>query len=115
MRTAFVSLALVAASAASFANCVGSQTLYTCTDASGNTYTVNKLGATTTVTGSNAATGAQWNQQSNQVGNTTFVNGQNNGRSWNNTITTTGSTTTQSGVDSHGRPFYKTCNAYGCY
>jgi hypothetical protein len=34
-----------------FASCVGGPTLQTCTDGSGNSYTVNRMGNTTTVNG----------------------------------------------------------------
>jgi hypothetical protein len=115
MRLPLLAASLFALHAAAFAGCVGSPSFYTCTDDTGNTYTVSKMGNMTSVTGSNPSTGSQWNQQSSQLGNSTFVTGQTNGRNWNNTITTTGGTTTQSGIDSQGRPFFKTCTAAGCY
>ena len=98
------------------AGCFGSETFYTCNDASGNAYTVNKLGNTTLVNGQNQTTGSQWNERSTRVGNTTYIDGQAaNGRNWNSTITTNGGVTTQSGTDSRGQPFTKVCTAYGCF
>lgn len=121
------------------ANCVGSGSFYTCTDAEGNNYSVSKYGNTTQVYGSNSNTGNTWNQTSNQVGNSTYTYGTaangnswnttetrsgnttyssgvgSNGNAWNGTSTTYGGTTTYSGTDSHGNFVTKSCNAYGCF
>lgn len=115
MRTFLITSALALACGAASAQCIGSGSLYTCSDSSGNSYTVNRLGSMTMMSGSNAATGSQWSQTSSQLGNTTYINGQTNGRAWNNTITTMPGMTMQSGTDSRGRSFTKTCNAYGCF
>lgn len=86
----------------SFANCFGSDNFYTCNDASGNSYTVNKFGNTTMMNGYNANTGSAWNQNSNTLGNTTYINGNTNGRSWSETITPYSTY----GTDSQGKSYY---------
>ena len=106
----------IAVASASFANatCFGSANMYTCNDASGNSYNVQKYGNTTNVQGYNSGTGSSWNQTSNTMGNTTFINGSTNGNSWNQTIQTMPGMTTYSGTDSRGNSFNKTCTAFGC-
>lgn len=106
---------LVGVCAAASAACIGSGSLYTCSDDAGNAYTVSRMGSTTTVNGSNPSTGSLWSQQSSRIGDTTITTGQTNGRSWNSTTQSVGGMTIQSGSDSRGRPFSKTCTAYGCF
>lgn len=97
---------LMAMSAMSWAGCTGSSTYYTCSDDSGNTYSVNKIGNYTMTQGHNYNTGASWNSTSNTIGNTTYQNGRAaNGNSWNQTITDYGSSTHYSGTDSNGNYF----------
>lgn len=62
------------------AACYGSGTSYTCNDASGNSYNVQKYGNTTNMQGYNAGTGSNWTQNSQTYGNTTQIQGQANGR-----------------------------------
>lgn len=98
------------------ANCFGSGSYQTCTDSSGNTYSVQRYGNTTQLQGYNADTGNNWSQSSSTYGNTTYHNGTAaNGNSWSGTTSTYGGTTTYQGIDSQGQSYYKTCNSYGCY
>ncbi|MNF01934.1 hypothetical protein [Ensifer canadensis] len=83
MKTLIAALALSLIAAPAFALCIGSDTLQSCTDTSGNSYTINRMGNTTFMNGSNAETGSQWNQTSTTVGNSTFHNGTDkDGNSW---------------------------------
>ncbi len=105
---------LMLISTATFASCYGSGSFYTCNDASGNSYNVQKYGNTTNMQGYNASTGSNWSQNSQTIGNTTYINGNSNGNGWNQTIQTMPGMTTYSGTDSRGNSFYRTCTAYGC-
>jgi hypothetical protein len=97
------------------AACTGFGNMRTCTDESGNTYTVNRFGNTTTVQGSNPYTDSQWNQTTSTFGNRTTTNGMSNGRPWNETQTQWGNNQTVTGTDSYGRPYSYTCSPnYGC-
>lgn len=95
------------------AACIGSDTLATCTDDSGNTYTVNRMGDTTMVNGSNPD-GSTWSQTSQTMGNMTVTNGETNGQPWNMTQQNLGGMTTYSGTNAAGQPFNHTCTAFGC-
>jgi hypothetical protein len=107
---------LVLLSGTAQANCIGSGSLKTCYDNSGNTYTVQKLGNSTYVNGQNANTGTSWNQQSQKLGNSTLTTGTDaDGNSWNSTATKVGNSTFINGTDSDGNAFSQTCNKYGCY
>jgi len=109
---------IVLASATAFAanaSCFGSSNIYSCNDQNGNTYNVQKFGNTTNMQGYNASTGSTWSQNSQTYGNSTFIQGNSNGNSWNQTIQTMPGMTTYSGTDSSGNSFHKTCTAYGCY
>lgn len=114
MKKIVISLAALLTTASVYANCFGSANMYTCNDASGNSYNVQKFGNTTNVQGYNSATGSSWNQSSNTLGNTTYINGSTNGRAWNETIQTMPGMTTYSGTDSRGNSFNRTCTAFGC-
>jgi hypothetical protein len=114
MKQLLISVALCASASVSFANCYGSATSYNCNDASGNSYNVQKYGNSTNMQGSNAGTGSTWTQNSQTYGNTTQIQGNTNGNSWNQTIQTMPGMTIQSGTDSSGRSFNKTCTAFGC-
>jgi hypothetical protein len=97
------------------ANCYGTGAYRTCTDtSSGNTYNVQRYGNTTNVQGFNSQTGSQWTQNSQTLGNTTYIQGNTNGNNWNQTITTMPGMTIQSGTDSRGNSFNKTCTVWGC-
>ncbi len=87
------------------ANCYGSANMYNCYDTqSGNSYNVFKSGNSTYMQGYNAGTGSSWSQQSNTIGNTTFMNGtSSSGSSWNQTITPN----SVYGTDSRGNNFYR--------
>jgi hypothetical protein len=104
------------ASVPAFANCVGSPTFQTCADQNGNTYSVNRLGNTTTVNGYNGQAGSSWNETATTIGNNTTINGNAaNGQHWNENINSYGNgNRTISGVDSNGNAFSKTCTPYGC-
>jgi hypothetical protein len=108
--------AAVLISAPAFANCIGGAYLQTCNDVNGNSYTVNRMGNTTQVSGYNPNTGSQWNQTSQTIGNSTYTNGRAaNGASWNETQTNYGNGMRSiNGTDSNGNSFSKTCTAYGC-
>lgn len=98
------------------AACVGTGSFKSCTDDSGNSYTVNKLGNSTYVQGTNAETGSSWNQQTHRSGNTSNTYGSSaDGSTWNSTTYRNGSTTNTYGTDSKGNSFSRTCNQYGCY
>jgi len=98
-----------------YAGCFGSPNFYTCNDASGNNYTVNRFGNMTTMQGSNPYTGSQWNQTTNRLGNMAITNGMTNGRSWNETQTYLGGgNSAVNGMDSRGQFYSYTCNQYGC-
>lgn len=110
----FFTLALLVPTLAGAA-CFGSGSMYTCNDASGNTYNVQRYGNTTQVQGYNGQTGNSWSQSSTTMGNTTITNGTaGNGNSWNSTTTTMPGMSTTYGTDSRGNTFSRTCNAYGC-
>lgn len=79
-----ISAAIISTQA--FAACMGSGNLSTCYDSSGNNYTVNRMGNSTFMQGSNSRTGSNWSQQSTTFGNTTIHNGRDsNGDHWNTT------------------------------
>ncbi len=112
----FLAIALVFGASQSMAECFGSDSFQTCYDGSGNSYTVNRYGNTTSTNGYNAQTGSTWSQQSHTYGNITQHNGASNGNSWNMTQTQNGFGQTFSGTDSGGNSFHTTCDAFGnCY
>lgn len=141
MKSTALFIACVAASMLGQASaaCYGSSTFKTCTDQSGNTYNVQRIGNTTQVNGYNSATGSNWNQSSQRIGNSTFTTGtdsdgnswnqnsqklgdttiqsgyDSNGRSYNGTVRKVGNSVNYSGTDSNGNYYNKTCNEYGCY
>jgi hypothetical protein len=113
---AFLAALLLAAPLALHAQttCFGSGAFQTCTDASGNTYNIQRFGNTTMMQGSNP-NGSQWNQTSQTLGNTTYQNGTAaNGRPWNDTTTNLPGMQIHQGMDSHGRPYSLTCTQWGC-
>lgn len=116
MKKSWLALIVFLSTQPAFAdNCVGSANLYTCTDSSGNSYSVNKIGNSTYMNGSNARTGKQWSQNSSTFGNQTYMNGRNSeGKTWNQNITNFGSGTSYSGTDSDGNSFNKFCGPLGC-
>ena len=116
MRTFLLATVFVVFGSPAFAACVGTSNFYRCNDASGNQYTVNRMGNTTTVQGSNPNTGSQWNQTSNTFGNMTMTQGQTNGRPWNETQTNLGNGFgIVNGTNSRGKPYSYNCAPYtGC-
>lgn len=112
--TAIASMLLFAGAVS--AECIGSGNLKTCYDNSGNSYTVQKFGDSTYVSGYNSKTGSSWNQDSQKIGNSTFTNGKSaDGQSWNSTSTKIGDSVMTYGKDSNGKPFTTVCGKYGCY
>lgn len=79
---AFVGMVAFAGSAS--AACYGSQNYQNCYDAqSGNNYSIQRYGNTTTMQGNNYRTGNSWNQNSYTNGNTTSHYGNDSrGNSW---------------------------------
>ena len=91
------------------AACVGTGTYKSCTDASGNHYTVNKFGDQTIVNGSNSNTGTRWSQTSTQMGDMTITNGRAaDGKTWHSTSQRVGDMVIQNGTDSDGNFFNNT-------
>ena len=91
------------------AGCVGTEDFKSCTDASGNHYTVNKFGDQTIVNGSNYNTGNTWSQTSTHLGDMTITNGRAaDGGSWNSTSQRVGDMVIQNGTDSDGNSFNNT-------
>jgi hypothetical protein len=114
MKKLAILLSLSAAAFGAQAQCFGSGSFQTCTDASGNSYTVNRMGNTTMVNGSGP--NGTWNQTSQTIGNTTFHNGQAvNGNNWHGSTQSIGNMQIHQGVDSRGSSYQKTCTPYGCY
>ena len=98
------------------AACLGTGQFQNCYEnVNGNTYSVQRMGNTTYLNGSNSATGTNWRQTSTSFGNTTFHNGSVNGNNWNMTDQRIGNTRILSGNDSQGHYFNYTCNQFGCY
>ena len=98
------------------ATCAGTPNDYVCTDASGNHYSAIRYGGSTFVSGSNATGGRTWWRHTQSIGNTTFSDGQANGRGWNHTtIDLGGGTRATYGTDSSGRPYSSICGPHGCY
>lgn len=115
MKTTLFALMLWLTAGLANASCYGTPGYTTCSDYSGNSYSVQRYGNTTTLQGYNASTSSSWSQNSQTYGNTTYIQGNSNGRTWNQTIQTMPGMTIQSGTDSRGHSFYRTCTAYGCY
>lgn len=116
MKPVILSVLLAAAFATSAeATCIGSGNFQSCTDTSGNNYTVNRLGNTTIMNGSNAYTGSTWSQNSMTTGNSTYTTGtDSDGNGWNMNQQRIGSTTIYSGTDSDGNSFSGSCSQFGC-
>lgn len=87
MRVMFSALLLIVSAMPVAAACVGSGSYQSCYDPqSGNSYSVQRYGNTTTMYGNNAKTGSSWSQQSTDFGNTTMHNGRDSrGNSWTTT------------------------------
>lgn len=110
MRILIASIAATAALAAApsaIAGCTGTGSFQTCYDAqSGNNYSVQRFGNTTTIQGFNSNTGSSWNQTSQQIGNTTLHNGMSSdGSPWSGSSQRIGNQTYHQGIDSSGEPY----------
>lgn len=114
MKTIFIATLVLLTAGLAKAGCYGSPGYTTCHDVSGNSYQIQRYGNSTYMQGYNAYTASSWSQNSQTYGNTTRIQGQSNGSSWNQTIQTLPGMTIQSGTDSRGHSFYRTCTAYGC-
>jgi hypothetical protein len=97
-------------------SCYGTSALRICTDASGNTYTTQRIGDLSYTDGHNAQTGSSWNQSTQRIGDMSFTTGTDaDGDSWNSTTQRIGDTTFQYGTNSEGESFSSSCNEHGCY
>lgn len=98
------------------AQCVGTDSFYTCSDSSGNTYSVSKYGDTTSVTGSNP-NGSSWSQNTQSFGGSSYTNGTAaDGSAWSSNTTNFASGTMTTGTDSRGNSFSSYCDNFGnCY
>jgi len=76
MRRVGFAAAIAAIFAVNAANaaCYGTDTFQNCDDNSGNSYTINRFGDTTMMTGGNAQTGSSGSQNSTTLGDNTFHN-----------------------------------------
>lgn len=115
MKSVLLASVLLIASAA-HAGCFGSESFKTCTDDSGNSYTINRLGNSTYMQGSNPYTGNTWSQETHRSGNSSNTYGMDSdGNNWNSNTYRTPSGSTTYGTDSNGRSFNRTCNQFGCF
>lgn len=112
MKAAIVASLLLAGAAAN-AMCTGTPGFQTCTDSSGNSYSVQRHGGSMHMNGYNANTGSTWSQSSQTYGNATYHNGQTNGSSWSGTTQNIGNMQFNNGVDSRGRAYSSTCQRIG--
>ncbi|MEM5449531.1 MULTISPECIES: hypothetical protein [Paraburkholderia] len=102
---------------AAFAKCWGNDAFQNCVDESGNSYTVQRFGNTSTVNGyQQKLPGEAWEQTGASIGDTTFITGQAaDGSTWTETITNYGNgTRTISGMDGKGLVYNKYCTVSGC-
>lgn len=114
MKLALAAAFVFVVSAADAA-CFGTGAFRSCTDDSGNSYTINRLGNSTYMNGHNARTGSTWNQNSNTFGNTTIHNGRDSsGNSWNVQENRFGNVRTWNGYDSRGNRVNRTCIGIYC-
>lgn len=116
MKTIIAAAALLACFSASAA-CTGTGSYRFCTDDSGNSYNVNRIGNNTYVQGNNAQTGSNWSQETHRSGNYSNTTGRDSdGNSWNSTTYRSPSGTSfTTGTDSNGNSFSRTCNQFGCF
>ena len=113
--TLATSLALMMMVGTASAACIGSGSFQSCTDNSGNSYSVNRFGNSTFMNGTNSRTGSTWSQNSNTFGNTTMHSGRSSdGGNWNLTEQRMGSSRSITGTDSNGRSVNRFCGSFGC-
>jgi hypothetical protein len=93
------------------AECFGTGSFRSCSDLSGNSYSIQQFGNTTTMNGSNSRTGSTWNQTSTTMGSTTFNRGtSSDGGSWSTTRQDVGNGNYMiNGHDSDGNAVSKSC------
>jgi hypothetical protein len=114
MKRHLVLVSTILLSANVSAQCIGSGAMKSCSDAYGNNYTVNKIGNTTFVNGSNA--NGNWSSTSIKMGNTVMQSGTDiDGNSWNQTIYSQPGGMSVFGTDSDGDSFGTVCDEFGCY
>ncbi len=108
MKATLITLTFLLTANQAFANCIGTDSFYTCYDTpSGNSYSVNKIGNSTYMNGSNAGTGSRWSQESHTFGSTTNIYGSaSDGSAWNETITPYATYGNDSDGNSDGNSFY---------
>ncbi|MEK0268305.1 hypothetical protein WM008_01285 [Vibrio vulnificus] len=99
------------------ADCYGTDTFKTCYDVSGNTYTVQNIGSSTFVQGTNLD-GDSWTQDTYRTGSMSQTYGTDaNGNLWNSTSQSLqGGGSVTYGTDSSGDSFSTFCDSFGnCY
>lgn len=83
MKTLAITLAFSFVATPLYAACFGSESFQTCSDSSGNNYTVQRYGNSTQMQGYNANTGSNWSQDSYSYGNSVQHHGRDSrGNSW---------------------------------
>lgn len=92
MKSEFAAL-LVLSAFGSHAMCCETGSLRTCADDNGSTYTVNQLGSSDFIQGSNSQAGNSWNANTYR----------------------SGSSTNTYGADSTDQAVNRPCNPFGCY
>lgn len=65
----------LATSCSAYSTCISCPSLQACTGQSGNSYSVDRLGGLTAVSGYNGQTGSSWRETASTRGNTTTING----------------------------------------
>lgn len=120
MKKLILTTAMLLSSVSIYAaeNCFGSESMRTCTDYNtGNTYTVNKIGNNTQITGRNSRSGSNWSQNTQTIGNQSYTTGRDkDGNSWRHNTNQIGNTQYYNGNDSQGNHYNGNCNPYtGCY
>lgn len=106
MRALICGLGFAVLAGTAGADCVGTEQIKTCTDAQGNTYTVQRFGNQTVMNGYNTQTGNSWTQNSQTYGNQTYTQGQAaDGSSWSMTQQRSTTGTFTYGTDSDGNSF----------
>src|SRR5262249_22755240 len=111
MRTFVIAATMLLGASVADAACIGTDSFSTCTDASGNSYTVNRFGNQTIMNGYSASTGSTWSQQTTTLGNMTMHNGMTNGSPWHETEMNFGNGHRSIyGTDSDGESFSYHCS-----
>lgn len=115
MRLLLAAAAVVCCSPA-MADCIGSGSIRSCTDDSGNSYDTYDSGSFSSTYGRNTRTGSTWSQDTTRTGNSTFTSGRDaDGNTWNVDTYSSGGMLMVTGRDSSGNTISKTCTSYGCF